>query len=158
MNLKNPLLVVKDLNAAKAFYAEVLGLSVEQDFGENITLTGGLCLQTESSWKDFISADTVTFGGCDAELYFEEEDFEGFLLRLQKIPGISYVHPPLEHRWGQRVVRIYDADSHIIEIAEPLSSVILRFAESGLSAEEIAKRMDIPLSLVSQCIQNPDTR
>ena len=44
---------------------------------------------------------------------------------------------------------MYDADSHIIEIAEPLSSVILRFAENGLSAEEIAKRMDIPLALVT---------
>lgn len=148
MNLKNPLLVVKDLDAAKAFYAKVMGLSVEQDFGANVTLTGGLCLQTESSWKNFISADTVTFGGCDAELYFEEEDFDGFLLRLQKIPDIHYVHPPLEHRWGQRVVRIYDVDSHIIEIAEPLSSVICRFAESGLTAEEIAERMDIPLMLV----------
>ena len=148
MNLKNPLLVVKDLDAAKAFYAEVLGLSVEQDFGENVTLTGGLCLQTEASWKAFISVDTVSFGGCDAEIYFEEENFDAFLSRLQNIPSLCYVHPPLEHRWGQRVVRIYDADRHIIEIAEPLSAVILRFAALGMDAEEIAERMDIPLEMV----------
>ena len=49
MNLKSTLLVVKDMDASKAFYAEVLGLSVEQDFGANVTLTGGLCLQTEDS-------------------------------------------------------------------------------------------------------------
>ena len=41
MILKNPLLVVKDLDAAKAFYAEVLGLSVETDFGENVILSAG---------------------------------------------------------------------------------------------------------------------
>ena len=44
---------------------------------------------------------------------------------------------------------MYDADSHIIEIAEPLSAVIRRFAGSGLTAEKIAERMDIPLALVT---------
>lgn len=149
MNLKSPLLVVKDMNAAKAFYAEVLGLAVEQDFGANVTLTGGLSLQTEDSWKEFLSADTITFGGGDAEIYFEEEDYDCFLQKLLSLPNISFVHPPLEHRWGQRVCRIYDPDLHIIEIAEPLSAVIRRFADSGMSAEQIAERMDIPLEMVT---------
>ena len=46
MKLKNPLLVVSDLEASKRFYREVLGLRVILDFGANVTLTGGLCLQT----------------------------------------------------------------------------------------------------------------
>ena len=96
MNLKSSLLVVKDMDAAKAFYSEVLGLSVEQDFGANVTLTGGLCLQTESSWKEFISADSVKFGGCDCEIYFEEEKYDEFLERISSLPNISFVHPPLD--------------------------------------------------------------
>ena len=153
MNLKNPLLVVKDLNAAKAFYAEVLGLSVEQDFGANVTLTGGLSLQTEASWKEFLSADEISFGGCDAEIYFEEDNYDAFLKRLSALSNICYVHPPLEHRWGQRVCRIYDLDKHIIEIAEPLSAVIRRFAGEGMSDTEIAERMDIPLDMVTAELQ-----
>ena len=153
MNLKSSLLVVKDMDAAKAFYAEVLGLSVEQDFGANVTLAGGLSLQTEASWKEFLSADEISFGGCDAEIYFEEDNYDAFLKRLSALSNICYVHPPLEHRWGQRVCRIYDLDKHIIEIAEPLSAVIRRFAGEGMSDTEIAERMDIPLDMITAELQ-----
>ena len=153
MNLKSSLLVVKDMDAAKAFYAEVFGLSVEQDFGANVTLTGGLSLQTEASWKEFLSADEISFGGCDAEIYFEEDNYDAFLKRLSALSNICYVHPPLEHRWGQRVCRIYDLDKHIIEIAEPLSAVIRRFAGEGMSDTEIAERMDIPLDMITAELQ-----
>lgn len=44
MKLKNPLLVVTDLDRAVTFYKEVLGLRVTMDFGANVTLTGGLSL------------------------------------------------------------------------------------------------------------------
>lgn len=47
MKFKNPLLVVKDMAASKAFYKEILNLRVVLDFGANVTLTGGVCLQTE---------------------------------------------------------------------------------------------------------------
>lgn len=37
---------------------------------------------------------------------------------------IEYVHPLLEHSWGQRVVRFYDLDKHIIEVGENINMVI----------------------------------
>ena len=45
MKLKIPLLAVRDMERSKTFYREVLGLHVVMDFGANVTLTGGLCLQ-----------------------------------------------------------------------------------------------------------------
>lgn len=151
MILKNYLLVVSDIERSKAFYSKVLGLSVETDFGANVVLTGGLSLQTLESWRSFISAD-VSFGGRAAEVYFSEDDFDGFVNRLEKISDIEYVHPPLEHRWGQRVVRFYDPDHHIIEVGEELTCVIKRFAKEGMTPDKIAKRMDIPLSLVEESL------
>ena len=68
MKFKNPLLVVKDMVASKAFYKEILNLRVVLDFGANVTLTGGVCLQTEESWKGFIRSEAVSYGGQDAEL------------------------------------------------------------------------------------------
>ena len=64
-----------------------------------------------------------------------------------------YVHPLFEHRWGQRVVRFYDPDRHIIEVGEKLDAVIHRFMEQGLSAEETAVRMDIPVNFVTACLK-----
>lgn len=155
MKFKNPLLVVADLERSKKFYREVLGLRVVQDFGANVTLTGGVCLQTLDSWQSFIGGESndVRFGGRAAELYFEEDNFDGFLDRLEARADISYVHPPLEHRWGQRVVRLYDPDGHIIEIGENIKAVCRRFLDSGMTPEEAARRMDVPVKFVRACMR-----
>ena len=57
MKFKNPLIVVKDIEKSKIFYKEVLGLRTISDFGANAVLTGGLALQTEQSFKEFIGKD-----------------------------------------------------------------------------------------------------
>ncbi|MCI1931846.1 MAG: VOC family protein, partial [Clostridia bacterium] len=54
MKYKNTLLAVKDMEKSKKFYKEVLGLHVCADFGANVTLTGGISLQTIDTWKGFI--------------------------------------------------------------------------------------------------------
>lgn len=155
MKFKNPLLVVTDMEASKAFYKKVLGLRVIMDFGANVTLTGGVCLQTAQSWQDFIGARTsdITYGGRDAEIYFEEDDFDSFVKQLEGIDNISYVHPVIEHRWGQRAVRFYDPDMHIIEVGENMKSVCRRFLNSGMTAEQTAERMDVPIKFVNSCIR-----
>lgn len=148
MKMKNPLIVVKDMEKSKAFYRDVLGLRVISDLGANAVLTGGLALQSEGSWKDFISKE-LSFGGNDSEIYFEEDNFDDFAERLEKVSGIEYVHSVKEHKWGQRVVRFYDLDKHIIEVGENMKFVCKRFADSGMTNEEIAKRMDVPVKMVN---------
>ena len=50
MKFKNPLLVVSDMDISVKFYKEVLGLRKIMDLGENVTLTGGFCIQTKEIW------------------------------------------------------------------------------------------------------------
>ena len=152
MKLKNPMLIVTDMERSVNFYETVLGLRVELDFGANKTLTGGLCLQTEETWRDFISTDTIEYGGKNFEIYFEEDDFDSFAEGLKR-HDISYVHPVIEHRWGQRVVRFYDPDRHIIEVGEKLETVCRRFLSTGMTPEQVAERMDVPLSYVKDCME-----
>jgi len=83
MKLKNPLLVVTDMDRSVAFYKKVFGLHVIMDFGANKTLTGGLSLQTIETYKAFIGTSEISFGGNDFEIYFEEDDFDAFARRLQ---------------------------------------------------------------------------
>lgn len=148
MKMKNPLIVVKDMEKSKAFYRDVLGLRVISDLGANAVLTGGLALQSEESWKDFISKE-LSFGGNDSEIYFEEDNFDDFAERLEKVSGIEYVHSVKEHKWGQRVVRFYDPDKHIIEVGENMKFVCKRFADTGMTNKEIAERMDVPVKMVN---------
>ena len=155
MKFKSPLLVVTDLEKSKAFYKEILGLEIDMDFGANVTLTGGVALQTKETWLEFIQAknEEIVFGNKATELYFEEDDFDSFIEKLNTFSHIDYVHPLIEHRWGQRVVRLYDPDKHIIEVGENMKSVCQRFLNSGLSKDEIAIRMDIPLNLVNKLLK-----
>ena len=150
MKFKNPLLVVTNMEASKAFYREVLGLRVIMDFGANVTLTGGVCLQTKESWIHLLQAerDDVSFCGKDAELYFD-----AFIKKLNEMDSIHYVHPVVEHPWGQRVIRFYDPDHHIIEVGENMETVCRRFLDTGMTAEEVAKRMDVPLKYVARFIR-----
>ena len=125
------------------------------DFGANVTLTGGLCLQTLDTWTDFLGkeAEEIRFGANDSEVYFEEDDFDGFLAHLVGCVDVVYVRPPLEHRWGQRVVRLYDPDRHIIEVGENMKSVCRRFRDQGMTPEQIAARMEVPLKFVTGCLR-----
>ncbi len=155
MKFTGPLLVVADMDKAKKFYHDVLGLDVVLDFDANITLTGGISLQTKESWATFIrrQESEIQFGGNNAELYFEEDEFDNFIGKLNAMKGIEFIHPVIEHSWGQRVVRFYDADKHIIEVGENMEVVCRRFLNSGLSAEETAKRMDVPVEYVQSFIK-----
>lgn len=154
MKFSGPLIVVSDMKKSKLFYSEVLGLDVILDFGANVTLTGGVVLQTKDSWTGLIhkSKNEIFFGGNDSELYFEENDFDNFILKLRQIPDICYVHPVIEHSWGQRVVRFYDPDKHIIEVGENLNKVVRKFLNKGMSIENIATKMDVSIDYVKSCL------
>ena len=151
MRYESTLLSVKDIKKSIKFYDEVFGLKVETDFGANVTLTGGhLALQTDDTWRSFINKE-VSYGSNASEIYFEEDYFDSFIEKLS-LMDIEYVHPVKEHSWGQRAVRIYDPDMHIIEIGENMVSVVKKFLDSGMSAEETAVRMDVSLEYIKECM------
>lgn len=154
MQFKNPLLVVADMERSVAFYGQVLGLQKIMDFGANVTLTGGVCLQTRETWAEFIDVPPDALGWCGkvSELYFEEDEFDAFAQKLQSL-DIHYVHPVKEHAWGQRVVRFYDPDGHIIEVGENMNTVCKRFLDSGMTPEQAARRMDVPVEYINACIR-----
>ena len=139
-----PLIAVRDMQRSVAFYREVLGLEIVNDFGANVTLTGGVSLQTLETWKDFIGAEEedISLKNRAGELYFVAEDMDAFWQRLQTADA-ELVHPLREHGWGQRVVRFYDPDGHIIEVGESLRAVVQRFREAGMDVQQIAVRMDV---------------
>ena len=56
----------------------------------------------------------------NAEIVFEEQDFDGFLNKLKAYSDIEYLGEVIEHSWGQRVIRFYDLDEHLIEVGEDM--------------------------------------
>ncbi|KAG9391400.1 Glyoxalase-like domain [Carpediemonas membranifera] len=141
---RSTLIAVTDMERSKQFYKDVLDAEIIADFGANVTLTGNISLQTIETWAGFIQQpDTsyINFGNA-SELYYEEDDIESFVQRLEAFE-VDLVHPLYVHEWGQRAVRFYDPDGHIIEVAEGLNAVVARFLDSGMTLAETARRMGL---------------
>ena len=149
---KGTLIAVKNMEESKKFYHDILEMNVVGDFGANVQLDGGLFLQTLDTWSSFVNAKEVYLQNNAVELYFEVSDIDEFYKKLQ-ITNIEYVHELLEHNWGQRVVRFYDPNHHIIEVAEAISMVVNRFFHNGMTVEQVAERMDVPVDYVKECLE-----
>ena len=120
MKLKNILIVVKDIEKSRKFYHDLFGIDLVLDNDGNMILTEGLVLQDEKIWKSFLDRDIVPKSN-SCELYFEEQDIEAFVEKLERLyPAIEYVNRLMTHTWGQRVVRFYDLDGNLIEVGTPI--------------------------------------
>lgn len=147
------LISVKDVAVSRKFYEDLFGLEVMFDFGTNIAFSCGLALQQGFAELIGISPDDVTYKTNNFELYFEEENLDGFVANLKKHPEIVYVHDVKEYPWGQRVIRFYDLDYHVIEVGESMCSVVRRFLKQGLSIEETVDRTQHPVDFVRSCVE-----
>ena len=120
MKLKNILIVVKDIEKSRTFYHDLFGIDLVLDNDGNMILTEGLVLQDEKIWKNFLGKDILSKSN-SCELYFEEQDIEGFIKKLESLyPDIEYVNRLMSHSWGQRVIRFYDLDGNLIEVGTPV--------------------------------------
>lgn len=145
---------VNDIKSSRKFYEDLFGLELHQDYGINISYTCGLSLQQEFDWLVSLPKNKILKHSNNIELCFEEEFFDNFLEKLKIYPNIEYLHDVVEHSWGQRVVRFYDLDGHIIEVGESMKMVINRFLATGLSMKEISKNMDVSVEDLEKLLNN----
>ena len=151
MEFKLALLAVKDVNISKEFYTKLFNQKVTLDLGKNVTFNGGFAIQEDFTWLTDLPSDSVIEKSNNMELYFEVDDFDGFIKKLKDYKNIEYVHQPKKHEWQQRVVRIYDPDYHIIEIGESMAVIARNYLNKGYSIEETAKIIQHPIEFVERC-------
>lgn len=120
MRLKNVLIVVKNMEKSRKFYHDLFGIDLVLDNDGNMILTEGLVLQDEKIWKSFLGREILPQNNA-CELYFEEQDIEAFVEKLERLyPSIEYVNHLMTHSWGQRIIRFYDLDGNLIEVGTPM--------------------------------------
>lgn len=123
MRFVNPIVFVTDIATSKAFYADVIGLDVEEDHGDFVLFSGHFALHAGTAlartiWGSEREAEPGPFGRGNLLLYFEDDDVDACFARLRD--RIRLIHPVRRQSWGQRVFRFYDPDGHAVEIGEPL--------------------------------------
>ncbi len=146
MKYQGVCIAVKDINLSKKFYQDLFGLEVFQDYGICIGFSGGLSLQQDFDRIMDITKNSIHAQPHNMELYFEEDEFDYFIQKIEQRSDIRYMGDGVkEARWGQRSVRFYDLDGHIIEVGENMKMVVKRFLDSGMSMEQTSKRMEVSL-------------
>lgn len=155
MKYEGVCIAVANIKAARRFYEELFDLEVFQDYGINISFAGGLALQQEFDWLLDIPKERIVRAPHNMELYFEEDDFDGFITKLEGRSDIEYLGDGVkEAGWGQRSIRFYDLDGHIIEVGENMKMVVKRFLSAGMSMDEVSKRMDVSLSDLEKLLKS----
>jgi uncharacterized glyoxalase superfamily protein PhnB len=81
------------------------------------------------------------------ELYFEATHIENIADRLI-LSGIKFLHTLHEEPWGQRTIRFFDPDNHLIEIGEPMDDFVNNMHKKGLTPAQISVKSGIPIETV----------
>ena len=126
------IIVVDDVIKTKEFYEEIIGCSVTSDFGEfNVTFDGGLSFYKKEFFLKLAGKREVVDRSNNFCIYLEVDDIERYesILANHKV---EFIHKMREQPWGQRTLRFYDLDNHIVELAENMNNVIARmYKENG---------------------------
>jgi catechol 2,3-dioxygenase-like lactoylglutathione lyase family enzyme len=154
LNFICPLIVVEDVATSRKFYEELLGQRVKFDLGENVTFEGDFALHQQAHFQQLLGEAEypVTKRAHNGELYFESDEVEELDRRLEQA-DVEFVHRMREQPWGQRVVRVYDPDGHIVEIGETMEAVVWRFHRQGMAVEEISAQSSMPREFVEHVLQ-----
>lgn len=157
MKFGSSLIVVKDIEKSRKFYERLLDQEVVMDLGANVAFDG-FALQTIESWSEFIKQDIndINLNKTNvSELYFEADDYDKFLEKLKLEKDVELLHDSIVCPWGQKVIRFYDPDNHIIEVGESLENLIKRLSNDGMSISQIIEKTGLPEEVILN-IKNND--
>jgi Glyoxalase/Bleomycin resistance protein/Dioxygenase superfamily. len=159
IRFEGPAVLVADIDASRAFYADILAQEVLADHGPHVAFAGGFSIWQADHAITIIHPGTGTpparLGHDNFELYFESHDLDGDFQRVAA-QWEALIHPIEEAPWGQRAFRLHDPDGHVVEVGEPLAVLVRRLMEQGLNATQISERTSIPVDAVAAMAGNAD--
>jgi catechol 2,3-dioxygenase-like lactoylglutathione lyase family enzyme len=113
----------KDLEKAKRFYCDCLGVKLSKDFGNCFTVDGD-----SLTIHDIVSFQKNIFRNenCIPELknnniniYFETDTLKETYNNVIEY-GYTLIHGIEMQPWNQEVFRVFDPDGYIVEVGTPL--------------------------------------
>jgi len=157
ISFEGPAIFVEDIQQSRSFYEELLKQEVLADFGENIPFKSGFSLWKSSHATEVVFSGRQTPPAALAqnnfEMYFECAELDTIWTKVEA-EWNDIIHPIHEAPWGQRGFRLRDPDGHIVEIGEPLATLFTRLLDEGMTTEEVAQRVGVPVEMVKGMTEN----
>lgn len=119
-------LFVSDLERAKAFYQDTLGMAIKFedevsagfDFDDTLLLLLNLAGAQELLANEAVAVPHPT--GASSQLVSFVEDVDAIYADLAS-KGVEFVRGPVNREWGLRTAHFKDPDGNIWEIAQPVA-------------------------------------
>uniref|UniRef100_I2PXZ4 VOC domain-containing protein n=1 Tax=Desulfovibrio sp. U5L TaxID=596152 RepID=I2PXZ4_9BACT len=150
----SPCVFVADMARARAFYETTLGQTPTLVLDGYVAYAGFSLWRTDTATRHIFDEPTAVpagpMGRDNFELYFETDAIEEAWDRV--LSGAEMIHAMKIQPWGQRCFRVRDPDGHIVELAEPMETVIRRMRASGRTEQEIVAATMMPPQFVKNVL------
>lgn len=151
-------LFVKDAQKSLKLYKDILNMNIVSDFGGvNITFEEGFTIwqvSDDNIVSTSLGAENIynTQNASRFELYFETDQLDSVYSTLKE-NKIEFLNEIETAAWGQRSLRFYDYDRHLIEVGEIFPVFIKRvFDEENSDLEATSKRTFVPIEMIKDIL------
>ncbi len=118
-------LFVADLDRAKTFYRDTLGLEIGDEDPQSVMFSLGsvmLLLIANSAGQDLLGDDAIATSrpsGTTFQLVSFVEDVDALFTDLSA-KGVEFVTQPVDQPWGLRTAHFKDPEGNVWELAQPV--------------------------------------
>lgn len=160
MDLKNctAVLFVKDALKARDFYVNLLGMTIVMNNGDqNFMFKEGFAIwqiMEQNIISQKLGMDKISDANLPSrfELCFETGELDTIYQKL-KSNDVIFLHEINTELWGQRTIRFYDNDGHLIEVGEAMPIFLRRiYEEEGHNLEATSRRTFTPVEALQQIL------
>ncbi len=115
----NPIALVKNVEASKKFYVEVIGLKPAKDFDTFVLFEGNFSIHAADVFYGYINKTYLDekLGNGNVDFYFTTSDLPAMEQKLKEA-NVEFLHGIKQHDWGEKVIRVLDPDGHLLEIGD----------------------------------------
>jgi catechol 2,3-dioxygenase-like lactoylglutathione lyase family enzyme len=119
IRFRHSIALVRDMEESKHFYRDVLGLAIVQDFETFVLFQNDFAIHRADLFYEYINKPYhgEKMGHDNVDFYLTTTDLDNVRDKL-KDNQVMFIHDIKQMAWGEKVIRVYDPDGHILEIGD----------------------------------------
>ena len=120
VQFRNSIALVENIAVSKHFYKDIFGLTVIKEFDTFVLFEDGFSIHDGKIYAEYIDEEFCRQSVCHTAFYFSTVDIFEIQQKLQE-NSVEFIHEVIEQPWGEKCLRCYDPDFHVIEVGDRVS-------------------------------------
>lgn len=119
IRFRNSIALVRDIEESKHFYRDIIGLTIVRDFKTFVLFQNNFAIHRADLFYEYLDKpyQGEKMGHNNIDFYLTTTELEHVRDKLKE-NQVEFIHDIRQMAWGEKVIRIYDPDGHILEIGD----------------------------------------